>query len=111
MSKRNLNLKYEEIKWSLWPEAPSEDVYNDFVQNRRAKNAPVTQTVINIMAPHIRKLYEMQGISPDEALGYACLHGWQTVKYQWVINAELRDMDGFSDVPTQPHYGQLGMFN
>jgi|GEM_PF-7134761 len=86
-------MKYKDVDWSRWDDRPEENTYNDWCVVRKAK---MTQTAINRTAPHINKLYQA-GVSADEAVAIATEKEWRGIKYQWVMNEIMRDMDGLSD--------------
>ena len=89
-------MKYNEVDFSRWDDKPEEATYNDWLKVRKAHRAPVSQTVINRLAPHINKLYR-SGVSADDAFAIAVENGWRGIKYQWVQNAIAQDMQGLSD--------------
>ena len=62
------------------PEDVSEQVWADFVAHRKAKKAPVTQTVIDNFRAEARKA----GISLEEALRTCCALGWQGFRAEWL---------------------------
>ena len=86
-------MKYSQVDWSKWDDRPDEQTYNDWCKVRKGK---ITQTAINRTAPHINKLYQ-SGTSADEAVAIAAENCWTGIKYNWVMNAISRDMDGLSD--------------
>ncbi len=89
-------MKYSEVDWSKFDDKPEEETYNDWVKVRKAHRAPVTQTAIRRIAPHINKLFQ-SGVDADEAFSIAAENGWRGIKYQWVQNAIHQDMQGMSD--------------
>lgn len=62
------------------PENVSESTWNDFVSLRKAKKAPVTNTVIDGIVKEATKL----GWSLEQALREMCTQGWQGFKADWV---------------------------
>lgn len=68
------------------PSDVSETIWLDFINHRKAKKAPVSETVIN----SIRKEADKIPWSMDQALSEICARGWQGFKADWI----LRDKDG-----------------
>ena len=62
------------------PVGVSDSVWQDFVKHRKAKNAQVTQTVID----GISKQAHIAGWSLDDALKEVVLRNWQSFKADWV---------------------------
>lgn len=62
------------------PEGVDEQVWEDFVKLRKAKKAPVTETVINGIEKEADKL----GMSLGDALAMCCKRGWQGFEASWV---------------------------
>lgn len=90
-------MKYKDVNWSSWGDRPEESTYNDWLKVRSKKGAAMTQTAIDRTAPHIRKL-ALAGVSAEEAVSVAVEDPpWIGIKYQWVMNAISRDMDGLAD--------------
>ena len=63
----------------LKPDCVSDSVWSDFLQLRKKKNAPVTQTVID----GITKESGKANISLEAALTECCVRGWQSFKADW----------------------------
>ncbi len=75
--------------FSAWPAEPSEAVWADYVKHRKAKRAPLTQTVVNAMGREATKASTM-GYSVDAFLT-ECMHrGWQGGKAEWLKNDASR---------------------
>jgi len=64
------------------PEGVSISVWNDFVKLRKAKKAPVTETVINRMTQEADKI----GWTLEQAMIETCSRGWQGFNAQWILN-------------------------
>ena len=62
------------------PDGVSQSVWNDFVKQRKAKKAPVSETVIN----KIRNQAEKAGWSLEDALAEICARGWTGFNADWV---------------------------
>ena len=63
------------------PEDVSEIVWKDFISHRKAKKAPVTETVLS----SIRKEANKAKWTMEDALKETCARGWQSFKADWVI--------------------------
>ena len=61
------------------PDDVNEQVWNDFLQIRKAKHAPLTETAL----AGIRREAEKAGISLEAALETCCERGWQGFKADW----------------------------
>lgn len=61
------------------PDDVSDQVWEDFLQIRKAKHAPLTETALN----GIRREAEKAGISLEAALQTCCERGWQGFKADW----------------------------
>jgi len=62
------------------PDGVSQSVWNDFVKQRKAKKAPVSDTVIT----KIRNQAEKAGWSLEDALAEICARGWTGFNADWV---------------------------
>lgn len=70
---------------SAFPEQPSKEVWADYVSHRKAKKAPLNQTIVNQIAKELA-LAVATGWSVDDALAEAMAAGWQGLKSQWLEN-------------------------
>lgn len=68
---------------SKWPGTVTLDVLAEWQTLRQRKRAPVTQLVIDRMAPELHKAQAM-GYTVDEALTEAVFRGWQGFKADWL---------------------------
>lgn len=66
------------------PEEVSEQTWSDFLAHRKAKRAPVTETVL----AGIRREAEIAGWSLESALVETVSRGWQAFKAAWVENSK-----------------------
>jgi hypothetical protein len=78
------NIKQKSEKFKK-PDDVSDGVWEDFVKHRKAKKAPVTETVINSIKREADKI----GWPLDKALAEVCARGWQGFKAEW-INQNLK---------------------
>jgi len=62
------------------PDGVSQSVWDDFVKQRKAKKAPVSDTVIT----KIRNQAEKAGWSLEDALAEICARGWTGFNAEWV---------------------------
>lgn len=62
------------------PDGVSESVWKDFLQIRKAKRAPMTDTAL----AGIQREAEKAGLSLQKALEVCCERGWQGFKADWV---------------------------
>ncbi|WP_409311419.1 helix-turn-helix domain-containing protein [Pectobacterium sp. B1J-3] len=74
-----------EFDFSAFPTLPSDQVWGDYVKHRKAKRAPITQTVVNILGQELTKAANA-GWTVDQALGEAMAAGWQGLKFEWLAN-------------------------
>lgn len=70
---------------SCFPEQPSTQVWADYLKHRKAKRAPISQTVINTLAKELT-MAAAAGWSVDDALAEAMAAGWHGLKASWLIN-------------------------
>lgn len=90
------SISYKNVDWSKWPEAPSEQVFNDWVAARRSKGHPVlTQTALNRYAKHIHRLHN-ESITVENAMACAAENGWRAIYYDFVIGAINREMNSYA---------------
>lgn len=64
------------------PDDVAEQTWRDFLTHRRAKSAPVTETVI----AGIRREAAKAGWAMDAALAEVVTRGWQSFKAEWAIS-------------------------
>jgi hypothetical protein len=76
------------------PDGVGEDVWRDWLQLRKAKNAPVTQTVINSAT----KEAEKAGISLNAFLTIWCARGSQGLQAEWLKTNERQPFANKYDV-------------
>lgn len=73
------------LRFASWSSAPSAEVVRDWSAMRKAKRAPVSQTVIDRLAPEINAAVAA-GYTADDCLSLCVLRGWQGFKFQWLLN-------------------------
>lgn len=64
------------------PDGVSQEVWIDFIQIRKTKRSPLTQTALNGIANQASKA----GLTLQEALEICCARGWQGFNAEWVAN-------------------------
>jgi uncharacterized protein YdaU (DUF1376 family) len=75
-------IKKEKVANAQIPKPPDvdEEVWNDFLQMRKSKQAPVTQTAILGIEREANKA----GVSLQDALQTCCAQGWRGFKAEWI---------------------------
>jgi hypothetical protein len=73
------------LDWSSWPTMPSAQVMADWVAARKAKRAPISQTVIGQFGNELHKAAAL-GYSVDQCLAECITSGWQGFKAAWIAN-------------------------
>lgn len=80
------NIKPKKSEKLKMPPDVSEGVWEDFVKHRKAKRAPVTETVINSIRREALKI----AWTLDKALAEVCARGWQGFKAEWITNNQSK---------------------
>jgi uncharacterized protein YdaU (DUF1376 family) len=62
------------------PEGVSSEVWESFVQHRKAKKAPITPLVMESLVEQAK----LAGWTLENALKETCVRGWQSFKAEWV---------------------------
>lgn len=62
------------------PDGVSSEVWESFVQHRKAKKAPITSLVMQSIAEQAK----LAGWTLENALKETCVRGWQSFKAEWV---------------------------
>ena len=84
--------KNKNKKDDIRPDDISENTWNDFLAHRKAKKAPVTQTVMD----KIIKEAQLAGWKLEDVLKEMCAQGWQGFKAEWVKKKQYgNDFDLF----------------
>lgn len=68
------------------PTDVSDSVWSDFLQIRKAKRSPMTETALQ----QIRAEADKAGIALQTALEHACARGWQGFKADWLSEAMIQ---------------------
>ncbi|MGE4670441.1 hypothetical protein [Yersinia enterocolitica] len=77
--------KSSAFDFSSFPMAVSPEIWEDYLKHRKAKRAPITQTVVNMLGKELNKAAAV-GWSVDDALSEAMAAGWQGFKFEWLQN-------------------------
>jgi len=64
----------------ITPDGVSNQVWEDFINLRKHKKAPLTNTALNAIC----KQAEKAGLTLEQALSECCTRGWQSFKADWV---------------------------
>ncbi|MCW6528370.1 hypothetical protein [Yersinia ruckeri] len=78
-------VKSSVFDFSSFPMAASSEIWGDYLKHRKAKRAPMTQTVVNMLGKELSKA-AAAGWSVDDALSEAMAAGWQGFKFEWLQN-------------------------
>ncbi|EKN3873903.1 TPA: hypothetical protein ACX1S2_000542 [Yersinia enterocolitica] len=78
-------VKSSVFDFSSFPMAVSQEIWDDYLKHRKAKRAPITQTVVNMLGKELNKA-AAAGWSVDDALSEAMAAGWQGFKFEWLQN-------------------------
>ena len=62
------------------PDGVDQKVWDDFLQIRKAKRSPITETALTA----IRKQADKAGLTVDQALRICCARGWQGFEADWI---------------------------
>ena len=76
-------IKKQDLDFSSWPCLPSQQIFNDWVQVRKAKKAAITQTAIERIGIQLHKAVSA-GWSVDDALSQAVSSGWTGFDASWL---------------------------
>ncbi|HDL7734740.1 hypothetical protein [Yersinia enterocolitica] len=77
--------KSSAVDFTAFPMAVSSEIWDDYLKHRKAKRAPMTQTVVNMLGKELSKAVAA-GWSVDDALSEAMAAGWQGLKFEWLQN-------------------------
>lgn len=81
-----INKKFS-LDFSTWPQLPTLQILVDWFSFRKSKKAPITQTVINLMATELKLAVDF-GYTVDQCLSVQQSAGWQGYKFEWHKNRE-----------------------
>lgn len=96
-----LNKKQETLKETtkrvkrVTPDGVVQTVWDDFLQLRKERRAPVTDTVMRGLEKEAQKA----GLSLNAALEHCCLSTWQTFKAEWYLNKSSAKQSAAYEAP------------
>ena len=88
--KYNNNNNTKTLSFAAWKSQPSPDVVRDWSAMRKAKRAPISQTVIDRLGGEINAAVAA-GYTADDCLALCVLKGWQGFKFSWLQNDQRED--------------------
>lgn len=80
---KEVKKKNDDLDFSSWPNLPSPQIFDDWVQVRKAKKAAITQTAIDRIGKQLHKAVAA-GWSVDDALSQAVASGWTGFDATWL---------------------------
>lgn len=97
-NKKNKQKKSDKtsLDFSCWPTQANEQVLQDWMQLRKSKRAPVSQTVINKFGKELQ-LAAAEGWSVDDCLTECITRAWTGFEFAWLCNLQRQF--------NQPQYG------
>lgn len=66
----------------------SEQVARDYINVRKAKRAPLTQSSFDILAKNITLAEKVYGVNADGIMRVVVDRGWQSFKVEWLENVD-----------------------
>lgn len=104
-----------DLDYSIWPQLPDQQILNDWVAMRKAKRAPLSQTVLDTFGGEFKKAATF-GYSVNDCLRTAIASGWTGFKFSWMQNQNSRgSQNGNTVQPKSPierfmqqHYPNAG---
>jgi uncharacterized protein YdaU (DUF1376 family) len=104
-----------DLDYSIWPQLPDQQILNDWIAMRKAKRAPLSQTVLDTFGGEFKKAATF-GYSVNDCLRTAIASGWTGFKFSWMQNQNSRgSQNGNTVQPKSPierfmqqHYPNAG---
>ena len=104
-----------DLDYSIWPQLPDQQILNDWIAMRKAKRAPLSQTVLDTFGGEFKKAATF-GYSVNDCLRTAIASGWTGFKFSWMQNQNSRgSQNGIAGQPKSPierfmqqHYPNAG---
>lgn len=78
-----------DLNYSVWPQQPDQQILNDWIAMRKAKRAPLSQTVLDAFGGEFSKASTF-GYSVNDCLRTAIASGWTGFKFSWMQNQLAR---------------------
>lgn len=94
VDKKDLKEKYKkerQLDYSLWPELPSDQVFDDWCEMRKRMKANVTQTVVNTFGRELQKAFN-SGVSVETCISECVTRNWRGFKADWILRGNLDGM-------------------
>jgi len=97
---KQTNKQVKDMDFSLWPEIPDfeSQQWIDFVDMRKKKKAPISQTVLN-QAGKVMAELALHGVSVKQAIDIWVASNWQGFKSDWVLNHLKKDKPNATNQP------------
>lgn len=92
--RKDLKEKYKKerlLDYSLWPELPSDQVFDDWCAMRKRMKADVTQTVVNTFGRELQKAFN-SGVSVESCISECVTRNWRGFKADWILKGNLDGM-------------------
>lgn len=80
----NKKLNKKDLDLSGFKQQPSERVWFDYLEHRKHRRAPLTQSALNTIIKHVNICID-RGLSTDEVLSTCMSRGWTGFESDWVI--------------------------
>lgn len=87
------------LDFSSWPSVPSPQVLADWLDLRKRKRAPVTDTALRGMGAQLHRAAAL-GYDVDAALTECVLRGWQGLNADW-LQPDTRNRSGATPAPSK----------
>ncbi|WP_187153333.1 hypothetical protein [Candidatus Arsenophonus triatominarum] len=101
LPKTKIITKKSELNLSLFEQKPSESVWDDYLQHRKNKKAPLTQTALNRLATAVNEANEL-GYSTDNVLAECMLRNWQGFEVSWIEQKKYQRNSLINEITTRP---------
>lgn len=89
----SLRATVKDMDFSAWPDRPSPQVLKDWIDHRKRKKAPISETVMKAAGREITKAF-YGGMTVDECLEVWMLRNWQGFKADWALNESKGNANG-----------------
>jgi uncharacterized protein YdaU (DUF1376 family) len=85
-TKNHKPITINQLNYSCWPQLPSDQTLNDWLDMRKRLKANVSQTVINRYATELSKAVSI-GYTVDFCLQECVTRNWRGFECQWLLNS------------------------
>jgi uncharacterized protein YdaU (DUF1376 family) len=100
-----LNIKHKPIKDNYPPKGVTEEVWQDFVRQRKTKRSAITETAIKGIEREANKA----GITLNSALQEICARGWTGFKAEWVQKGNKTEHQLRQDATAKAIFGDTSV--